>query len=358
MTGADKEVIGSLEHPHHSNATEKTKAATILIRRQDIINKLNREDATFLDLALSIYEYQRQNNTLYRDFLTILNRQDLHELNRLEDLSFVPIDLFKHREIKTGSWAPSTTFLSSGTTAAAKSKHLIYDLDHYHANSAHIWTSTFGPIADYCFISLLPNYHDNPQSSLLSMVDYFMAVSGHAHNGSFLEDYTALYNRIEENREMGIPTVLFGVSFALLDYIDNHCHGAASHLIVIETGGMKKRRKEITRGDLHRQLKDRFNGARICSEYGMTECLSQLYSRDHGIFAPNDRMMILISDPTDPLTFLPQGHRGRINIVDLANVDTTAFIATDDIGEIQKDGTIKIYGRLSNSDLRGCNYLL
>lgn len=227
----------------------------------------------------------------------------------------LPITLWKSAQVKSGHWSAEKVFYSSGTTAMTRSSHFIRDLAWYHRNAEEIWTATFGPLEDYVFISLLPNYHLNPSSSLLSMVDHFMERSADGLRHYFLDDIVDLYGFIEQHKDDRL--VLFGVSFALLDYAGQYNHLDLDNLIVIETGGMKKDKRRITRTQLHQQLASCFGSARICSEYGMTECLSQLYS-DGPFFQQNDQMRIQVYDPTDPRAVLPSGTRGRIGIIDLA----------------------------------------
>ncbi len=269
----------------------------------------------------------------------------------------MPISLFKYRAIQSGAWQPVTYFMSSGTGSVLRSKHLIRDLDWYHAICDSIWQYYFGPLSNYEFLGLLPHYSDNPHSSLLSMVSHFMFQSSTGIERYYLQDKLDLYEKIEENRSLGIPTVLFGVSFALIDYGQNFQHTRLDNTMIIETGGMKKYHRELTRAELHSQLQATFGNAVIASEYGMAECTSQLYSQANGLFKPNPWMKIVITETGLPFDACPKGTKGRINIIDLGNVHSCGFIATDDLGVEREDGCIEILGRLDNSDLRGCNYL-
>jgi len=275
----------------------------------------------------------------------------------VREIPFFPIQLFKSLDIKAGSWTEEDTFFSSGTMGSVRSKHLVRSVVDYTDNARFIWTQHFGPIGNYAFLSLLPNYHDNPSSSLLCMVEDFMTHGSLKQTYYYVDDHKSLHEHLIQLDSEGHQVVLFGVSFALLDYIDQYRHTFVNDPIVIETGGMKKYRREVTRKELHDQLSSKFRGAKIISEYGMTECLSQLYCLDGKHFTLNDRMQVLIADPSDPMTILPEGQRGRICIMDLANVDTMPFISTDDLG-ILHDGGVEILGRLDASDQRGCNYLI
>lgn len=327
------------------------------IKREKLINCLWSSQLSFEDRAFLVFEYQRENNAIYKAFLTYSGRYH-KQPDSIGDIPYFPISLFKTRDVRTGDWPVEQVFYSSGTTEMTRSKHSIRSLKYYHDNSEKIWTSTFGPLKNYEFVSLLPNYHDNPSSSLLSMVSYFMLQSRSGVASYYIDNQYDMYSYLERTKGVSQKVVLIGVSFALLNYGDLYRHSDMSHLIVIETGGMKRYREELTREELHWRLQEIFGGATICSEYGMTECLSQLYAVDGPWFDTNDQMGILISDPTDPFCMLACGRVGRVNIVDLANIDTLSFIATDDLGRCNIQGQVEILGRISQCDLRGCNYLI
>ncbi len=324
-------------------------------RYQDIIISLENKETTFESIWKDVYLYQRENNPIYKEFLQLIGRYDQLPATPA-DIAFAPISFFKTQEIKTGEWEPITLFRSSGT-GGDRSQHLIRHLAFYHQNAADLFEVYFDDIAGIEFLGLLPNYHDNPDSSLLSMVSHFMDRSMH-DCAYYLDDQAGLCRHIEANKVLGRPTVLFGVSFALLDYTEQYEHDGLDDLIVIETGGMKKFRREMTRAEIHGELARCFTDAQICSEYGMSECLSQLYSTHDGRFEMNERMRIVITDPTDPFQVLPNGRKGRVNILDLANVHSMSFFATDDIGVVHADQTVEILGRMDSADLRGCNYLI
>jgi hypothetical protein len=322
---------------------------------QDIIISLEKKDIDFNSIAIDIFHHQKENNPVYRDYLKLIHFEDSPTMDSC-DIPMFPIEFFKTSNIKTGEWLEEVTFKSSGTTGK-RSTHFIQDVDFYHSNARHIFEEYIGPVKEYEFLGLLPNYQSNPDSSLISMVDYFISLS-RFEGGYFLEDQEGLYEHLEGNKEKNRPTVLFGVSFALMEYAQQFKHSEFFSLTVIETGGMKKHAEEITREQLQNVLKGAFEGSNIVSEYGMTECHSQMYALNDSQFHMNDRMRVLIADPTDPFRLLPIGQKGRIHIIDLANVSTISFIATDDIGLISSEGKVEILGRLSNSDLRGCNYLI
>lgn len=320
-------------------------------------NMITNSDLSFEDKALLVYQYQYENNPSYRQFVDLVRYNDFQP-HHVEEIPFFPISLFKEISIKTGAWESELTFTSSGTTQMVRSQHYVKDGLWYLNNTEHIWQDRFGSLNDYAFLSLLPNYHDNPSSSLLYMIRHFMLNSQLGQENYFIEDHQGLHDTIERLKMESKRVVLFGVSFALLDYVEQYKHVGVDQLIVVETGGMKKNRREITRRGLHDILSAGFGGATIASEYGMTECLSQLYCTDGFNFLLHDRMRVLICDPTDPGTLLPTKRRGRINIIDLANIDTLSFIATDDLGQANSDNEVEILGRLDASDLRGCNYLI
>ena len=298
-----------------------------------------------------MFAYQYTHNNIYRQWIE-LTKGSQEQVNR-----FLPIAFFKYLDIKSGDWASAQLFRSSGTGDLQRSTHHIRDLAWYNRVTAFIWQSYWPELKSFEFLGLLPNYMENPHSSLIAMVRHFMDNSRHGAHLFYDDDFVALYDKLESNRMAGIPTVLFGVSFALLDYGLNHCHEDLAQTIIIETGGMKKFKKELSREELHGELRGTFNGARICSEYGMAECTSQLYSLEGGFFRSNSLMKIVVTDPTDPFKECVVGQKGRINIIDLANIDTCSFIATDDLGSIDDQGNIRILGRLDHADLRGCNYL-
>ncbi len=239
-----------------------------------------------------------------------------------------------------------------------RSRHYIRSLGWYERNALQIFENTYGLVGNYSMLAYLPNYYQNPDSSLIHMVCDFMEAAGQNPHKSFIKNHSHLSDRLSIYLKENKRVLLFGVSFALLDYAIHHKHVDARNLTVIETGGMKRFAAEITRAELHRRLSDCFVGAQIHSEYGMTECLSQLYSTEGGSFKMNDRMRALIGDPSDPRAILDDGNIGQVQIIDLANIDTLSFIRTDDLGKINTDGTLEILGRANASDLRGCNYLI
>ena len=237
---------------------------------QDIINSIKKKETSFDDAALIIYHHQCRNNQVYAKFHSLLGIIP-SEIKTSNEIPSLPVSLFKNTEIKTGQWREETVFLSSGT-GGMQSKHLIRQISDYHENATNIFEDTYGPLKQYSFLALLPNYMMNPASSLISMVDHFMKCTPDKPSGYFLKNYGELKEQLIDNRNLGIPTILFGVSFALLDFDSQYEIRNLENTIVIETGGMKKYQKEITRMELHAQLKSCFQRAQIHSEYGMTEC--------------------------------------------------------------------------------------
>lgn len=313
-------------------------------------------DLSFEALALDVFNFQATHNPLYAEFLQLLN-VNLQEIDIIQKIPFLPINLFKNKEIKTGNWQAETIFESSGTSLQTTSKHKVRSIDWYKKNAAKGFQYFYGAAKDYCFLALLPSYLERSGSSLVMMADYFIKTSSYSESGFFLKNHEELAARLKSLRAREIPTVLIGVSFGLLDFIENYQINFPE-LIVMETGGMKGRRKEMTRVELHALMKQGFGVRKIHSEYGMTELLSQAYSKGDGKFQTAPTMKVLIRDISDPFFILEKERHGAINIIDLANLDTCAFIATDDLGREDKHGRFEVLGRLDASDIRGCNLMV
>ena len=278
-------------------------------------------------------------------------------MQSVEQIPFLPISFFKTHTIKTGEWAAQKTYTSSGTTGAQTSRHFVFDEDWYLQNAAAIFEKIYGKVEDFCFLALLPNYLEREGSSLIAMADFFIIKSKYEQSGFFLYDQERLVKLLKANELAKVPTVLIGVSFALLDLAEQYQLSLA-HTIVMETGGMKGRRKEMTRAELHDVFQKSFGIENVHSEYGMTELLSQGYSKGQGIFEPGFTMQIRTREITDPFRYTNAGRHGVINIIDLANIDSCAFIATDDLGRVYENGTFEVLGRLDQSDIRGCNLMV
>ena len=310
----------------------------------------------FHTLALEVFQFQARFNPFYREYISLLNIRP-EKVEQPEDIPFLPVSLFKTHAIQTGSWAPALRFSSSGTSAMSTSNHLLKDPAFYLANAERCFSAAYGPPAGFCFLALLPSYLEREGSSLVYMANHFIRSSPYRQSGFFLYDWNNLTRVLDECREQKIPTVLLGVSFALLELAEKSPLKIPD-AIVMETGGMKGRRRELTRAELHGQLTEAFGVAAIHSEYGMTELLSQAYSRGEGRFHPSPPMRVYAREITDPLSAQDNGRLGALNIIDLANLDTCSFIATDDLGKVHPDGSFEVLGRLDNSDIRGCNLLI
>lgn len=313
-------------------------------------------DEEFTQIALQVFHLQYNENKIYRKFCDLLNIKTT-EITSVEKIPFLPIELFKTGQVITGEFNPAQTFLSSGTTGQNQSKHLVKDLKVYEESFVKGFNQFYGEISDYCFLALLPSYMEREGSSLIYMTEYLVKHSKNSLSGFYLDEYDKLIQTIQQLKKTNQKIILLGVSFALLDFAEKH-QVDLSDVIIMETGGMKGRRKELTRSELHQIYKDSFNVTAIHSEYGMTELLSQAYSFSEGVYQSPKWMKILIRDINDPFTFLPTEKTGGVNVIDLANIDSCAFISTQDLGKKNNDNTFEILGRFDNSDLRGCNLLI
>jgi hypothetical protein len=277
-------------------------------------------------------------------------------VDHLNQIPFLPISFFKTAEIKTGHFLPEIVFESSGTTGTNTARHFVKQSDLYRQSFVKGFERFYGGIRGYCVLGLLPAYLERTGSSLVWMVDEMIRISGHDESGFYLYDFDKLHEvllKLEKDKQ---PTLLIGVSFALLDFAEKYTM-KLTHTIVMETGGMKGRKKEITRIELHNLLKQRLGVNQIHSEYGMTELLSQAYSSGNGIFKPVPWMKILVREEDDPMSVRYAGE-GMMNIIDLANIDSCAFIATDDVVRLYEDGSFEVLGRMDNCDIRGCSLLV
>ena len=313
--------------------------------------------ATFDALALDVFAYQRAHNPVYAAYLRLIDRYDAQPTH-WSTVPALPIELFKTHAVQSGDWSAAVEFTSSGTTGQVPSRHRVRDLDAYLANARRGFAARYGPVADYCTLALLPAYLERQGSSLVAMADDFISRSRYAQSGFFLYDTEALLARLAECRRANIPVLLIGVSFALLDLAEKHPTPLGEHVIVMETGGMKGRRRELTRAELHAALGSAFAQKNIHSEYGMTELLSQAYSPGEGLFHPAPTLRVRVRDRTDPLSYLPPGRSGALDLIDLANLDTCSFLATQDLGTAYPDGSFRVLGRQDATDVRGCNLMV
>lgn len=316
----------------------------------------NSNQSNSQDVIIKTFQYQAKNNPVYANFLDLIHVSS-QNLKQISEIPFLPIQLFKNYIIKTGTWKEKMIFTSSGTTGQMTSQHLVKDPDFYLQNTKIGFENFYQNLSNYCVLALLPAYLERTGSSLIYMADYFIQQSKYPQSGFFLKDLERLTSTLKRCQKQQIPTILLGVSFALWELAERYPMDL-SNIIIMETGGMKGRRKEITRKELHEILKSAFQTTHIHSEYGMTELFSQAYSQGNGRFYPSPTMKVLTREITDPFHPAPIGKTGLLNIIDLANVDTCSFIATDDLGRVFEDGSFEILGRLDASDVRGCNLLL
>ncbi|WP_223032649.1 LuxE/PaaK family acyltransferase [Hanstruepera marina] len=325
-----------------------------MISNQDIFSIQNEED--FNTLALKVFRYQFENNKVYRSFCDLINRHH-SDVTKLEDVPFLPISFFKSHEVLSTRNSFEKTFTSSGTTGQSTSKHFVTDLDLYRKSFNTAFQEFYGNVKDYVILGLLPSYLEREGSSLIYMVDALIKASHHPESGFYLNNLKELKQTLIALESSGQKTLLIGVSFALLDLIEKYSF-TLNNTIVMETGGMKGRRKEMIREELHDKLSKGFGVQHIHSEYGMTELLSQAYSNGNGIFKCPNWMKILTRDPEDALSIQKNGKTGGINIIDLANINSCSFIATQDLGVSYTDNSFEIIGRFDNSDIRGCNLMV
>ena len=311
---------------------------------------------SFNETALEIFHYQYRNNLIYREFTDRLAVK-ISKIKHYLQIPFLPIELFKKFEIITGKAKPSLVFLSSGTTGSVQSKHYITDVKVYEESFRRCFEIFYGNKSDYCILALLPSYLERENSSLVYMINDLIEKSDNPDSGFYLNNYDELINKLYSLKNSGKKVILFGVTFALLDIAEKYSLDFPD-LIVIETGGMKGRKKEIIRQELHEILCRGFGVKTIYSEYGMTELLSQAYSKGGGIFKTPPWMKILIRDINDPLTIIGNNKSGGINVIDLANYNSCSFIATQDLGKLFKDGSFEVLGRFDTSDIRGCSLMV
>jgi phenylacetate-coenzyme A ligase PaaK-like adenylate-forming protein len=315
-----------------------------------------KDQADFPDIALEIFNYQYNNNTVYQKFINSLGK-NRNTVKTPEDITFLPVEFFRNLKISTGDLPVEMIFESSGTAGAAPGRHFVNDLSLYEESFLKGFRLFYGDPGEFLIAAILPSYTEREGSSLVYMADKLIKESLHPLSGFYKENIEDLLQVIKIAKAAKQEILLLGVSFALLDLAEKQSPDL-SGVIVMETGGMKGRRKEITRPELHNILKNKFNVTSIHSEYGMTELLSQAYSKGEGIFYTPPWMKVVIRDPQDPLSLFTEPYRtGGINIIDLANINSCSFIATSDLGRLHDDGGFEVLGRFDNSDIRGCNLL-
>lgn len=346
------------------------------------------DQGSFERLCLELFHFQYGNNKIYKAYTDTL-KVDVDNIESVSQIPFLPIGFFKSHRVKTTEFEPQLVFESSGTTHSTTSHHLVKDIELYRQSFLKGFELFYGSPRNWCIIALLPSYMERKNSSLVFMVDELIRQSDHLQSGFYLYEHEKLHNTLKQLETQKQKTLFIGVSFALLDFAEQYSL-PLKHTVIMETGGMKGRKEEMVRDELHQLLKDRFEVDAIHSEYGMTELLSQAYSKKDGIFQAPPWMKVFIRDEEDPLhvtgavygferglpVSTPQkgslessGHSpftidhspvatGAINIIDLANVHSCSFIATDDAGKLYKDGSFEILGRIDNSDIRGCSLMM
>ncbi len=315
-----------------------------------------RSNAEFEQMALETFRFQYRYVEVYRTYVDLL-KVDVASVNSLERIPFLPIQFFKSKPIIAQGYKPEMEFTSSGTTGAETSTHLVANIDLYRQSFTNGFRYFYGEEKNYCILALLPSYLERTGSSLVFMVDELVRRSGHPDGGFYLNQYGSLAAKLQHLDEIGQKCLLIGVSFALLDLAERH-RLSLKNTIIMETGGMKGRRKEMVREELHGVLKHAFGVTSIHSEYGMTELLSQAYSQGDGIFRCPPWMRVLIRETNDPLSLAPAGAVGGINVIDLANVYSCSFIQTQDLGRRKADGSFEVLGRMDSAPMRGCNLLV
>lgn len=317
-------------------------------------------DNDFNQLAIDIFQFQHSNNTIYKAYCDALHIKP-EKIDNFKNIPFLPIQFFKTKGITTTSFSPQTIFESSGTTGSVKSRHLIKDLSVYEESFLKTFELFYGAPEKYCIIGLLPSYLERENSSLVYMVNQLIKKSQHPNSGFYLNDFGKLHTTLSENEQKKQPTLLIGVSFALIDFAEQYPM-KLKHTIVMETGGMKGRKKELIRTALHEILQTKLGVKSVHSEYGMTELLSQAYAEKDGLFSSPPWMKILIRAEDDPMDVNCINDEkiisGAVNIIDLANIYSCSFISTDDTGKLHPDGSFEITGRLDNADMRGCSLMV
>ena len=317
----------------------------------------------FEKMALKIFRFQYENNLVYKQFCD-LRRINVSAIKTLDKIPFLPIQFFKSHEVVSNNNKIEETFTSSGTTGAITSQHLVTDITLYEESYRQGFATFYGNIEDYVILALLPSYLDRSGSSLIYMFKDLINLTNNYDSGFYLNNQQELISKLEELKNGDKTVLLLGVTYALLDLIEfankTKCNlkNLTANCIIMETGGMKGKRKEMIREDLHQELCNGFGVSRIHSEYGMTELLSQAYSLGDGIFECPQQMQILIRDTEDALSFVQNGKTGGINVIDLANINSCSFIATQDLGRKYDNNSFEILGRFDNSDIRGCNLMI
>ncbi len=325
-------------------------------KREILKEKINKcTPTTFEELAMEVFYFQYQQNQVYQSYCDLLKGKGFRPKD-LDEIPFLPVSFFKSHKIQSYNAASSTVYKSSATTGSIQSKHYILDQHFYLHNALKTFEAHYGDIKGWTIFALLPGYIERGDSSLIDMVQYFIDASQNMNSGFYLNEFDQLLHNIQFCKSSGKKLLLIGVSFALLQLADRAPD--LSDVIVMETGGMKGKGKELPKKAFHNVLKNAFNVPFIHSEYGMTELQAQAYSKGNGLFLPTDTMKIKIKELTDPLHPVPNGKSGVINVIDLINVDTCSFIETQDLGILHSSGNFELLGRVDAAEIRGCNLLV
>ena len=325
-----------------------------MINPQDIFTISSQKQ--FETIALKVFRYQYENNLVYQEFCDFL-KVDKRAVKSLLQIPFLPIQFFKSHTVVSNTNIIQETFASSGTTGMITSKHLVTDISLYEQSYRNAFSEFYGNIEDYTVLALLPSYLERNGSSLIYMVKDLIELSNNENSGFYLHNYDELISKLVELDNAGQNVILIGVTYALLDLIEKQKF-QLKNTIIMETGGKKGKRKEMIREELHEILCTGFGVQNIHSEYGMTELLSQAYSLGKGIFECPPWMQILVRDTEDAMTYVSNGKTGGINVIDLANINSCSFIATQDLGKKQPNNSFEVLGRFDNSDIRGCNLMV
>lgn len=321
---------------------------------QDIISIQTTKE--FHKTAMKVFRYQFQHNEVYQKYCLLLKKSP-DNVKHITEIPFLPIEFFKSKDVLSSIDPIQQTFTSSGTTGAITSKHHVTDISFYELSFRKAFSHFYGNIEDYVVLALLPSYLEREGSSLIYMVKDLIESSTHYNSGFYLNNYSELVNTLQKLESENKNILLIGVTYALLDLVEQF-NLKLNNTIVMETGGMKGKRKEMIREELHNKLTDGFGVNKIHSEYGMTELLSQAYSLGNGIFECPPWMDVMIRDTEDPLSLVSNGKTGGINVIDLANFNSCSFIATQDLGKKYDNFSFEVLGRFDNSDIRGCNLMV
>jgi hypothetical protein len=316
----------------------------------------NFDDADFERIAMEVFHYQARHNPVYKKYLGWLNRPP-SGIRGWTDIPFLPVSAFKHHLVQTGQWTPERFFESSGTTGQTPARHAVRDVTLYLHHMQRGFEAVYGDPSRWCIMALLPGYLERGNASLVCMTDALIRTSKHPDSGFFLNNLPALAAALARRTPGAIPVMLIGVSFALLQFGTLYPMDL-SDVTIVETGGMKGRGRELTRSALHAALQSMFNAPAIHSEYGMTELFSQAYSQGDELFKPIRTMRVIARDAYDPFAIQPPGRSGVLQVADLANVDTCAFLGTEDLGRVYSDGRFEVLGRLDVAETRGCNLMV